>query len=61
MANQIKEPAAVWELEHYLDRTRKEIDRKLPALGITFDGFRAGVGQPEAIGAAIRASNRLKW
>ncbi len=28
MANQIKEPADVWELEHYLTEHRKEIDRK---------------------------------
>jgi hypothetical protein len=28
MANQIKEPADVWELEHYLTQHRKEIDRK---------------------------------
>jgi hypothetical protein len=28
MANQIKEPAEVWELEHYLTERRKEIDRK---------------------------------
>ena len=28
MANQIKEPADVWELEHYLTERRKEIDRK---------------------------------
>jgi hypothetical protein len=28
MANQIKEPAEVWELEHYLTQRRKEIDRK---------------------------------
>ena len=28
MANQIKEPADVWELEHYLTQRRKEIDRK---------------------------------
>src|ERR1700684_136608 len=28
MANQIKEPAEVWELEHYLTHRRKEIDRK---------------------------------
>src|SRR5437870_3832492 len=27
-ANQIKEPADVWELEHYLTERRKEIDRK---------------------------------
>ena len=27
-ANQIKEPADVWELEHYLTRRRKDIDRK---------------------------------
>lgn len=27
-ANQIKEPADVWELEHYLTGRRKEIDRK---------------------------------
>ena len=27
MANQIKEPADVWELEHYLTERRKEIDR----------------------------------
>ena len=27
-ANQIKEPADVWELEHYLTQRRKEIDRK---------------------------------
>jgi len=26
MANQIKEPAEVWELEHYLTERRKEID-----------------------------------
>src|SRR5437660_10785756 len=26
MANQIKEPADVWELEHYLTERRKEID-----------------------------------
>ena len=28
MANQIKEPADVWELEHYLSERRKEINRK---------------------------------
>lgn len=28
MANQIKELADVWELEHYLTERRKEIDRK---------------------------------
>ena len=28
MANQIKEPTDVWELEHYLTERRKEIDRK---------------------------------
>jgi hypothetical protein len=28
MANQIKEPADVWELEHYLTERRKETDRK---------------------------------
>ena len=28
MANQIKEPADIWELEHYLTERRKEIDRK---------------------------------
>src|ERR1700758_3582630 len=28
MANQIKEPADVWELEHYLTERRKEMDRK---------------------------------
>jgi len=28
MADQIKEPADVWELEHYLTERRKEIDRK---------------------------------
>ena len=28
MANQIKEPADVWELEHYLTERHKEIDRK---------------------------------
>ncbi len=28
MANQIKEPADVWEVEHYLTERRKEIDRK---------------------------------
>jgi len=28
MANQIKEPADVWELEHYLTERRKEINRK---------------------------------
>ena len=27
IANQIKEPADVWELEHYLTERRKEIDR----------------------------------
>ena len=27
-ANQIKEPADVWDLEHYLTERRKEIDRK---------------------------------
>ena len=27
-ANQIKEPAAVWELEHYLTERRKDINRK---------------------------------
>ena len=27
-ANQIKEPADVWDLEHYLTQRRKEIDRK---------------------------------
>ena len=28
MANQIKKPADVWELEYYLTERRKEIDRK---------------------------------
>jgi hypothetical protein len=28
MANQIKEPADIWELEDYLTERRKEIDRK---------------------------------
>jgi len=28
MANQIKEPAEVWALEHYLTERRKEINRK---------------------------------
>ena len=28
MANQIKEPADVWELEHYLTERLKDIDRK---------------------------------
>jgi hypothetical protein len=28
MVNQIKEPAGLWELEHYLTERRKEIDRK---------------------------------
>jgi hypothetical protein len=28
MANQIKEPADVWDLEHYLTERRKEVDRK---------------------------------
>jgi hypothetical protein len=28
MANQIKEPADVWELEHYLTERREEINRK---------------------------------
>jgi hypothetical protein len=28
IANQIKEPADVWELEHYLTERRTEIDRK---------------------------------
>jgi hypothetical protein len=28
MANQIEEPADVWELEHYLTERRKEINRK---------------------------------
>jgi hypothetical protein len=28
MANQFKEPANVWELERYLTRRRKDIDRK---------------------------------
>ena len=28
MANQIKEPADVWDLQHYLTQRRKEIDRK---------------------------------
>ena len=28
MASQIKEPADLWELEHYLIQRRKEIDRK---------------------------------
>jgi len=28
MADQVKEPADVWELEHYLTERRKEIDRK---------------------------------
>jgi hypothetical protein len=28
LANQIKEPADVWELEHYLTERRKEVDRK---------------------------------
>ena len=28
MANQINEPAALWDLEHHLTQRRKEIDRK---------------------------------
>ena len=28
MANQIKEPSDLWDLEHYLTQRRKEIDRK---------------------------------
>ncbi len=28
MANQIHEPADLWDLEHYLTQRRKEIDRK---------------------------------
>ncbi len=28
MANQVKEPADLWDLEHYLTQRRKEIDRK---------------------------------
>jgi hypothetical protein len=28
MANQIKEPPDLWDLEHYLTQRRKEIDRK---------------------------------
>ena len=28
MANQLKDPADVWELKHYLTERRKEIDRK---------------------------------
>jgi|SRR5215469_9562468 len=28
MANQIKEPTDLWDLEHYLTERRKEIDRK---------------------------------
>lgn len=28
MANQIKEPADLWELEHYLTKRRKEINHK---------------------------------
>ena len=28
MANQINEPADLWDLEHYLTHSRKEIDRK---------------------------------
>jgi hypothetical protein len=28
MANQINEPADLWDLEHYLTQRRKEIDRK---------------------------------
>src|SRR5215468_358369 len=28
MANEIKEPADVWDLEHYLTERRKEINRK---------------------------------
>ena len=28
MANQISEPADLWDLEHYLTQRRKEIDRK---------------------------------
>ena len=28
MANQVKEPADVWELEHYLTERREEINRK---------------------------------
>src|SRR5450432_3967984 len=27
-ANQIKEPAGVWQLEHYLTQRRKDIDRR---------------------------------
>jgi len=33
MANQIKEPADVWELEHYLTERRKEINRKYDTRG----------------------------
>jgi hypothetical protein len=28
MANQINEPADLWDLEHFLNQRRKEIDRK---------------------------------
>src|SRR5207248_5465102 len=28
MANQVNEPADLWDLEHYLTQRRKEIDRK---------------------------------
>jgi hypothetical protein len=28
MASRIKEPAELWDLEHYLTQRRKEIDRK---------------------------------
>ena len=28
IANQVKEPADLWDLEHYLTQRRKEIDRK---------------------------------
>jgi hypothetical protein len=28
MANQINEPAELWDLEHYLTQRRKEFDRK---------------------------------
>ncbi len=28
MASQIKEPTEVWDIEHYLTKRRKEIDRK---------------------------------
>jgi hypothetical protein len=50
MANQIEEPANVWELERYLTQRRKEIESQ-----IRFSFFPADGG---VWGAFVRASNQ---